>query len=200
MSCVRNPSASSHIMLESFLVSTAIVAIAEVGDKTQLLAFILAARYRKPLPIIAGILFATIANHLLAAAVGHHAAMLFSEQTLYWILAASFLLIALWTLIPDKMDDQGLASKYGPFVTSLVAFFVAEMADKTQIATVALAAQYPYFLLVVLGTTLGMMLANVPVVLIGNFATDRLPLRMIRALAALGFLALAIYSAIKAIL
>ncbi len=186
-------------MFESFLVSTGIVAIAEVGDKTQLLAFVLAARYRKSLPIIAGILVATIANHLLAAAVGHHAAKLISEQVLLWILAISFVAVALWTLIPDKLDDESFTSKYGPFIASLIAFFIAEMADKTQVATIMLAAQYPYFFTVVLGTTLGMLLANVPVVLIGNFAAERLPLKLIRSLAALGFLALGVYSALQAI-
>lgn len=186
-------------MLESFLVSTGIVSIAEIGDKTQLLAFVLAARYRKALPIIAGIFVATVANHLLAAAVGHHAAKLVSEQILLWILALSFVAVALWTLIPDKLDDGGFYSKYGPFLASLIAFFIAEMADKTQVATVMLAAQYPHFFSVVMGTTLGMLLANVPVVFIANFAAERLPLKLIRTLAALGFLALAIYSALQAI-
>lgn len=187
-------------MFESFFVSTAIVAIAEIGDKTQLLAFLLAARYRKALPIIAGILLATLANHLLAAAVGHHVAKLFSQQVLLWILAASFILVAAWALIPDKIDDEdGFLSQYGPFLASLVAFFIAEMADKTQVATVMLAAQYPYFFTVVAGTTLGMLLTNVPVVLIGNFAAERLPLKLIRNIAALGFLALAIYSAVQAL-
>ncbi len=187
-------------MFESFFVSTAIVAIAEIGDKTQLLAFILAARYRKALPIIAGIFIATVANHLLAASVGHHVAKLFSQQVLLWLLAVSFLLVAAWTLIPDKMDDEeGFLSQYGPFIASLVAFFIAEMADKTQVATVMLAAQFPHFWAVVMGTTLGMLITNVPVVLIGHFAAERLPLKLIRSIAALGFLALAIYSAVQAL-
>ncbi len=187
-------------MFESFFVSTAIVAIAEIGDKTQLLAFILAARYRKALPIIAGIFIATVANHLLAASVGHHVAKLFSQQVLLWLLAVSFLLVAAWTLIPDKMDDEeGFLSQYGPFIASLVAFFIAEMADKTQVATVMLAAQFPHFWAVVMGTTLGMLITNVPVVLIGHFAAERLPLKLIRSIAALGFLALAIYSTVQAL-
>lgn len=187
-------------MFEALLVSTGIVTLAEIGDKTQLLAFILAARFRKPLPIIAGILVATILNHALAAAVGNHVANYFSETTLLWILAGSFLAVAVWTLIPDKMDDEGrLLSHYGPFVASLVAFFVAEMGDKTQVATVMLAAQYPWYLAVVTGTTLGMLLANVPVVLISNFAAARLPLTLIRNLAALCFLLMALYAAARAL-
>lgn len=187
-------------MFESFFVSTTIVAIAEIGDKTQLLAFILAARYRKALPIIAGIFIATVANHLLAASVGHHVAKLFSQQVLLWLLAVSFLLVAAWTLIPDKMDDEeGFLSQYGPFLASLIAFFIAEMADKTQVATVMLAAQFPHFWAVVMGTTLGMLITNVPVVLIGHFAAERLPLKLIRSIAALGFLALAIYSTVQAL-
>lgn len=187
-------------MFEAFAVSTGIVTLAEIGDKTQLLAFILAARFRKPLPIIAGILIATLLNHALAAALGHHVAGYFSETLLLWILAASFLAVAGWTLIPDKMDDEGsLLSQYGPFVASLVAFFVAEMGDKTQIATVMLAAQYPSLLAVIAGTTLGMLLANVPVVLISNFAAARLPLTLIRSLAALCFLVMALYAAVRAL-
>lgn len=187
-------------MFETLSVSTGIVTLAEIGDKTQLLAFILAARFRKPLPIILGILLATLANHALAAVVGHHVAGYFSEITLLWILAASFLAVAAWTLIPDKMDEEGsLLSQYGPFVASLVAFFVAEMGDKTQVATVMLSAQYPLLWAVVIGTTLGMLLANVPVVLVSNFAAARLPLRLIRSLAALCFLTMALYAVLRAL-
>ncbi len=187
-------------MFEALVVSTGIVTLAEIGDKTQLLAFILAARFRKPLPIIAGILLATVLNHALAAALGHHVARLFGETALLWTLAASFLAIAAWTLIPDKMDDEGsILNRYGPFLASLIAFFLAEMGDKTQVATVMLAAQYPTFWAVVCGTTLGMLLANVPVVLIGNFAAVRLPLQLIRTLAALCFLAMALYAASRAL-
>src|SRR5690554_7923369 len=182
-------------MFDTLLISTSIVALAEIGDKTQLLALLLAARYRKPVPIILGILIATLANHFIAAGIGHQVSQLFEQSTLLWILAASFLAVAIWTLIPDKLDTDGhIISKYGPFIATLVAFFLAEMGDKTQVATVMLAAQYPEFLLVILGTTLGMLLANVPVVLIGNLAADRLPLTLIRRIAALGFAALAIYA------
>lgn len=171
--------------MESLFVPTLIVALAEIGDKTQLLALLLAARFRKPWPIIAGIVAATLANHFAAGAVGAWVASFFSEATLSWILAASFIAVALWTLVPDKLDDEesGL-KKYGPFLTTLIAFFLAEMGDKTQVATVMLAAQYPHFWLVVIGTTLGMLIANVPVVLIGNLAADKLPLTLIRRLAA----------------
>ncbi|MNN41871.1 hypothetical protein D3C81_1560140 [compost metagenome] len=184
-------------MLESLLVPTAIVALAEIGDKTQLLALILAARFRKPWPIIAGIIAATLANHFAAGAVGNWVASFFSETLLSWVLAASFIAVAAWTLVPDKLDDdeEGGLKKYGPFLTTLIAFFLAEMGDKTQVATVMLAAQYPHFWLVVIGTTLGMLIANVPVVLAGNFAADRLPLNMIRRLAAAAFAVLGVAAA-----
>jgi len=187
-------------MFETLLVSTSIVTLAEIGDKTQLLALLLAARYRKPIPIILGILVATLANHLLAAAVGHQIAQLFSAATLLWILAASFLVVAAWTLVPDRLNDDGqIAVKYGPFMTTLVAFFIAEMGDKTQVATVMLAAQFEYFWMVVCGTTLGMLLANVPVVFVGNFAAERLPLKLIRFFAAASFLVFALYCAWQAL-
>ncbi|BBR55741.1 Uncharacterized protein family UPF0016 [Pseudomonas putida] len=190
-------------MLESLLVPTAIVALAEIGDKTQLLALILAARFRKPWPIIAGIIAATLANHAAAGAVGAWVSSFFSETVLHWILAASFAATALWTLVPDKMDDDenSAARRFGPFVTTLIAFFLAEIGDKTQVATVMLAAQYPHLIMVILGTTLGMLIANVPVVLAGNFAAEKLPLTLIRRLAAAAFFVLAIvavYSAMKA--
>jgi putative Ca2+/H+ antiporter (TMEM165/GDT1 family) len=188
-------------MLESLFVPTGIVALAEIGDKTQLLALLLAARFRKPLPIILGIIVATIANHFVAGAVGNWVASFFSPATLSWILAASFVAVALWTLVPDKLDDDESSSfkRYGPFLTTLIAFFLAEMGDKTQVATVMLAAQYPHFILVVIGTTLGMLLANVPVVLAGNFAADRLPLTLIRRIAACAFAALAVYAGYQAL-
>ena len=158
-------------MLESLFVPTLIVALAEIGDKTQLLALLLAARFRRPWPIIWGMVVATLANHLAAGAVGNWVAGLLSPALLSWILAASFIAVALWTLIPDKLEDDESSSlkRYGPFLTTLIAFFLAEMGDKTQVATVMLAAQYPHFIMVVLGTTLGMLIANVPVVLAGNF-------------------------------
>lgn len=189
-------------MLESLFVPTLIVALAEIGDKTQLLALLLAARFRKPWPIIWGMVVATLANHLAAGAVGSWVAGLLSPALLSWILAASFIAVALWTLIPDKLEDDESSSlkRYGPFLTTLIAFFLAEMGDKTQVATVMLAAQYPHFIMVVLGTTLGMLIANVPVVLAGNFAADRLPLTLIRRLAAVAFAALALYAAYQAML
>ncbi|AUF94959.1 putative Ca2+/H+ antiporter (TMEM165/GDT1 family) [Pseudomonas sp. BIGb0278] len=189
-------------MLESLLVPTAIVALAEIGDKTQLLALILAARFRKPWPIIAGIVVATLANHAAAGAVGAWVSGFFTESVLHWVLAASFVATALWTLVPDKMDDDesSAARRFGPFVTTLIAFFLAEIGDKTQVATVMLAAQYPHLIMVIIGTTLGMLIANVPVVLAGNFAAEKLPLTLIRRLAATAFVVLAIvavYSAMK---
>lgn len=186
--------------MESFFVPTLIVALAEIGDKTQLLALLLAARYRRPWPIIWGIVIATLANHAAAGAIGNWVSQLLSPVTLAWILAASFVAVALWTLVPDKLEEEEASRgrRYGPFVATLIAFFLAEMGDKTQIATVMLAAQYPDFVLVILGTTLGMLLANVPVVLAGNFAAERLPLDLIRRVAAAAFMALALYAAYEA--
>ena len=188
-------------MLESLFVPTLIVALAEIGDKTQLLALLLAARFRKPWPIIWGIVLATLANHFAAGAVGNWVADFFAPTTLSWILAASFVAVALWTLVPDELDDEDSSAlkRHGPFLTTLIAFFIAEMGDKTQVATVMLAAQYPHFILVVLGTTLGMLIANVPVVLAGNFAAERLPLTLIRRLAATAFIALAGYAGYQAL-
>jgi len=188
-------------MLESLFVPTFIVALAEIGDKTQLLALLLAARFRKPWPIICGIVVATLANHFAAGAIGNWVASFFSPATLSWTLAVSFVAVALWTLIPDELDDDESSKlkRYGPFLTTLIAFFIAEMGDKTQVATVMLAAQYPHFILVVIGTTLGMLLANVPVVLAGNFAAERLPLTLIRRLAACAFAALAVYAGYQAL-
>ncbi|NHN76758.1 TMEM165/GDT1 family protein [Azotobacter chroococcum] len=187
--------------MESLFVPTLIVALAEIGDKTQLLALLLAARFRQPWPIIWGIVVATLANHFAAGAVGSWVAGFFSPATLSAILAAAFAAVAVWTLVPDKLEDdeESALKRYGPFVTTLIAFFLAEMGDKTQIATVMLAAQYPHFILVVMGTTLGMLIANVPVVLAGNFAADRLPLTLIRRIAAAGFAALAVYTGYQAL-
>lgn len=188
-------------MFESLLVPTGIVAIAEIGDKTQLLALLLAARFRKPWPIIVGIIIATLANHAAAGAVGSWVASFFSATTLSAVLAVAFLAVAMWTLVPDKLDDDQASSlkRYGPFLTTLIAFFLAEMGDKTQVATVILAAQYPHFWLVILGTTLGMLLANVPVVLLGNFAAERLPLTLIRRVAASAFAVLALLAGYQAL-
>jgi putative Ca2+/H+ antiporter (TMEM165/GDT1 family) len=187
--------------LEALAVPTFIVALAEIGDKTQLLALLLAARYRRPWPIIWGIVVATLANHAAAGLLGNIVSDLLSPVMLRWILALSFALVAVWTLIPDRLDDDDarLGRAYGPFLATLIAFFIAEMGDKTQVATVMLAAQYPQLVLVVIGTTLGMLIANVPVVLASHFAADRLPLTLIRRVAAAAFAVLAIYAAYEAV-
>jgi putative Ca2+/H+ antiporter (TMEM165/GDT1 family) len=171
--------------MEAVLVSTGIVALAEIGDKTQLLAFILAAKFRKPIPIVAGILVATIANHAFAGALGAWITSLVAPETMRWILGLSFIGMAVWTLIPDTFDeDEARLAKYGVFGTTLIAFFLAEMGDKTQVATVALAAQYQAFFSVVAGTTLGMMIANVPAVLLGDRIAHKMPVRLVHAIAA----------------
>ena len=182
--------------MEAFFVSTGVVTLAEIGDKTQLLALLLAARFRRPWPIIWGILVATVVNHALAGAVGQLVSELLTDTWLYSLLALSFIAVAGWTLIPDQLDDDNTPpiSRYGAFMAALVAFFLAEMGDKTQIATVVLAAQFDAYLWVVLGTTLGMMLANVPVVLLGNVAADKLPLGLIRGVTSLIFLGLGLYA------
>lgn len=175
--------------MEAFLVSTGIVALAEMGDKTQLLALVLAARFRKPWPIVLGILGATIANHALAGALGAWFTTLMSPQTLRWILGASFIAMAVWMLIPDKLDDGETSSapRFGVFGTTVLAFFLAEMGDKTQIATVMLAARFEAYYAVVAGTTLGMMLANAPVVWLGERVTRLVPLRVVHIVSALIF-------------
>jgi Ca2+/H+ antiporter, TMEM165/GDT1 family len=179
-------------MLEAFLVSTGIVALAEIGDKTQLLSFVLAARFRRPWPICWGILVATAANHALAGAVGTGVVRLLGPDALRWVLGLSFIAMAAWMLKPDKIDeDDTRAPAYlGVFGATLVAFFLAEMGDKTQIATIALAAKYDAFAAVVIGTTLGMMLANVPAVLLGERVTRVVPVRLVHAIAAAIFAAL----------
>lgn len=170
----------------SILVSTGIVTLAEMGDKTQLLAFLLAAKYKKPIPIILGILFATILNHGLAGMLGLWITQILSPEILRWVLGLSFIAMALWTLVPDKIDDEeaSFGLKYGVFLTTLITFFLAEMGDKTQVATIAMAAHYPSPILVVLGTTLGMMIADVPAVFLGNSFAKKLPLKLIHAIAA----------------
>lgn len=177
--------------MEAFLVSTGLVALAETGDKTQLLAILLAARFRKPLPIILGILAATLANHAAAGTFGHWLSGLIDPDVMRWVLGLSFLAMAAWALIPDSVDDlRADSSHWGVFGTTLGAFFLAEMGDKTQVATVALAAQYQSLLAVVAGTTLGMMLANVPAVYLGERITRRLSIPLIHKIAALVFLVL----------
>jgi Ca2+/H+ antiporter, TMEM165/GDT1 family len=177
--------------MEAFLVSTGVVALAEIGDKTQLLALVLAARYRKRMPIIVGILIATLLNHAAAGAVGHWLANALSAATMRWALGISFIAVGAWTLIPDKYEEQAKPkSHFGVFGTTLIAFFLAEIGDKTQIATIALAAKYHSLPAVIGGTTLGMMIADVPAVLLGKVTADKLNLRLVHAIAAAIFLGL----------
>ena len=179
--------------MEAFLISTGIVALAEIGDKTQLLAFVLAAKFRRPLPIIAAIFIATIANHAFAAAIGTWITSLLGPDVLRWVLGASFLAMAVWTLVPDKLDDEDTRlAGYGVFMTTLIAFFVAEMGDKTQVATVALAARYDALVAVVCGTTLGMMIANVPAVYLGDRIANRVSLKLVHGIAAAVFAVLGV--------
>ena len=179
--------------MEAFLISTGIVGLAEIGDKTQLLAFLLAAKFRKPLPIVLAIFVATVANHTFAAAVGAWITSMLGPDVLRWVLGVSFLAMAAWTLIPDKLDEEDTKlAKYGVFLTTLIAFFMAEMGDKTQVATVALAARYHDIYSVVLGTTFGMMLANVPAVYLGDKIANRVSLRLVHGIAALVFAVLGV--------
>ena len=179
--------------MEALLISTGIVALAEIGDKTQLLAFLLAAKFRKPVPIVLGILVATLANHAGAAAVGAWVNALIGPGVMRWVLGVSFLAMAAWTLIPDEIDEEeSKLGKYGVFATTLVALFLAEMGDKTQIATVALAARYDAVLAVVAGTTVGMMIANVPAVYSGERIANKVPLKLVHGIAAALFAALGV--------
>ena len=175
--------------MEAFLISTGIVALGEMGDKTQLLAILLAAKFRRPAPIIAGILVATLVNHGLAGAVGEAVARLMGPQLLRWVIGGSFIAMAVWMLIPDRLDEEaaGGRQRFGIFGTTVAAFFLAEMGDKTQIATVALAARYHDLLPVVAGTTLGMMLANVPAVFLGDRIARKLSMPVVHGIAALIF-------------
>jgi Ca2+/H+ antiporter, TMEM165/GDT1 family len=177
--------------MTAFLISIGVVALAEIGDKTQLLALALAAKYRKPWPIILGILFATLANHFLAGAVGTWLTRTLGPDVMRWALGLSFVAMAAWMLVPDKLDESAeKATRFGVFGTTLIAFFLVEMGDKTQIATIALAAHYDALVAVVAGTTIGMLLANVPAVLLGNIAAEKLPKRVMNAVAAVIFLLL----------
>lgn len=180
--------------MESLLVSTGVVALAEIGDKTQLLAFLLATRFKKPLPIIAGILVATVFNHALAGALGVWITAVLSPDILRWVLGLSFIAMAVWTMIPDKIEDEEMqvAKKFGVFGATLITFFLAEMGDKTQIATVAMAAHYPSPVLVVIGTTLGMLIADVPAVFIGDRFAARIPMKLVHGIAAAMFAAMGI--------
>ena len=172
--------------MEALFISTGVVALAEIGDKTQLLAFILAARFKKPLPIIAGILCATLVNHGLAGALGAWITSAVSPGTMRWVLGASFIGMAIWTMIPDKIEEEEtqVAKRFGVFGATLITFFLAEMGDKTQIATVALAAHYASPLLVVAGTTLGMLIADVPAVFIGDRLANKIPMKLVHSIAA----------------
>jgi Ca2+/H+ antiporter, TMEM165/GDT1 family len=176
------------------LTSTGVIALAEMGDKTQLLAFLLAARFRKPAPIILGILVATLANHGIAGAIGAWVGAWLTPQVLRWSVGLLFLGMAVWTMIPDKIEEEEarVATKLGVFGATLVTFFLAEMGDKTQIATLAMAAHYPDPLLVVAGTTLGMLIADVPAVFVGDRLATRIPMRLVHTVAALIFAVLGI--------
>lgn len=178
--------------MNSFLISTGAVALAEMGDKTQLLSLVLAARFRRPLPILLGILVATLANHAGAGALGTWLTHVAGRELLRWGLGLSFIAMAIWTLIPDRPGATSTATRFGVFGTTVLAFFVAEMGDKTQVATVMLAARYAEFAPVVLGTTVGMLLANAPVVIFGEWLTQRIPLRAIRSVAAALFVVLGV--------
>ena len=180
--------------MQSIFISTGVVTLAEIGDKTQLLAFILAARFKKPIPIIAGILIATLINHGLAGALGAWITSSLSPEVLRWALGASFIAMAAWTLIPDKVEENEnqVASRYGVFGTTLLTFFLAEMGDKTQIATVALAAHFAQPFMVVIGTTLGMLIADIPAVFIGDRLAEKIPMKFVHAIAAAVFAALGV--------
>ncbi len=184
------PARAAPFSIEAFLLSAAAVALAEIGDKTQLLALILAVRHRQPWPIVAGIVVATLANHTLAAALGGWIRNVFDPVLLRWLLAASFLGVAAWTLVPDRLADESappVASALGVFGVTVVAFFLAEMGDKTQVATAVLAARFDSLVTVVAGTTVGMLVADVPAVFAGHLAAVRIPLRAVRIVAALLF-------------
>ena len=181
-------------MLTTIFLSTGVVALAEMGDKTQLLAFLLAARFKKPVPIILGILLATIVNHGFAGALGAWITTLLSPNALGWILGISFIAMAIWTLKPDEIeeDEAKIAGRFGVFGATTITFFLAEMGDKTQIATVALAANYSSVILVVIGTTLGMMIADVPAVFIGTKFAQKVSMKLVHGIAAAVFAVLGV--------
>lgn len=188
----KNPHPQEHVV-SILAVSITTVALAEIGDKTQLLSLLLASRYRKPVPIILAIFLATIANHALAAWLGVVVADYLTPEVLKWVLVVSFILMAGWILVPDKLDDDETISNRGPFIASFIAFFIAEIGDKTQVATTVLGAKFhDGLLLVIIGTTIGMLLANVPVVLLGKLSAERMPLGLIRRVTAALFAALAL--------
>jgi len=187
--------------MEPLFVSTGVVALAEIGDKTQLLAFILAARFKKPVPIILGILAATILNHGLAGALGAWITSAISPEILRWVLGLSFIGMAVWTMVPDKIEDEEtqVAMKFGVFGATLITFFLAEMGDKTQIATVAMVAHYAAPLMVVMGTTLGMLVADVPAVFLGDKFANKIPMKLVHSIAAAIFALLGIATLLGAV-
>lgn len=187
--------------MEPLLVSTGVVALAEIGDKTQLLAFILAARFKKPVPIILGILAATIVSHGLAGALGSWITSVISPEILRWVLGLSFIGMAVWTMIPDKIEEEEtqVAMKFGVFGATLITFFLAEMGDKTQIATVAMVAHYAAPLMVVMGTTLGMLVADVPAVFLGDKFANKIPMKLVHSIAAAIFALLGIATLLGAV-
>ena len=186
--------------MEALFISTGVVALAEMGDKTQLLAFILAARFKKPVPIILGILLATLVNHGLAGVFGAWITSVVSPEAMRWVLGLSFIAMAIWTLIPDKIEEEEtqIAQRLGVFGATLVTFFLAEMGDKTQIATVALAAHYGAPLLVIIGTTLGMLIADVPAVFVGNKFAEKIPMKLVHGIAAGIFAIMGVLTLLKA--
>ncbi|MCD8340385.1 MAG: TMEM165/GDT1 family protein [Burkholderiales bacterium] len=186
--------------MEALLISTGIIALAEIGDKTQLLAFLLASRYKQTWPIVFGIFVATIFNHTFAGLAGAWVAQLISPTTLKIILAISFIAMGIWILIPDKMEDDALKEKkkgrYGVFGLTFVTFFLAEMGDKTQLATVALAAQYGTPFIVIMGTTLGMLIADVPAVWVGDKLAEKIPVKWVRIVSAAAFVIIGVLIAL----
>lgn len=188
--------------MEAVLTSIAVVALAEIGDKTQLLAIVLATRFRRAWPVVAGILVATLANHFLAALAGERAATLLDGQWFRYAVALSFIAMAAWTLVPDTLDEdeEPRESRFGPFLATTIAFFLVEMGDKTQIATIALGARFHDAVWVTAGTTLGMMIANVPAVFLGHELVRRVPMKTVRTIAALLFLALGLWLLVQTML
>jgi len=185
--------------MEALLTSMGVVALAEIGDKTQLLAFVLAARFKKPLPIIAAIFCATIVNHGLAGALGAWITSMLTPEILRWVVGASFLGMAVWTMIPDKIEEEEtqVARQLGVFGATLVTFFLAEMGDKTQIATVAMAAHFPNPVMVVIGTTLGMLIADVPAVFVGDRFSKKIPMKLVHSIAAAMFAVMGLLALLK---
>jgi putative Ca2+/H+ antiporter (TMEM165/GDT1 family) len=193
-------SPAREMKMEALLVSTGVVTLAEIGDKTQLLAFLLAARFKKPVPIILGILVATLFNHGIAGALGAWITSVISPEIMRWVLGLSFIAMAVWTLIPDEIEEEEtkIAKRFGVFGATLVTFFLAEMGDKTQVATVAMAAHYATPVMVVIGTTLGMLIADVPAVFIGDKLASRIPMKPVHITAAAIFALLGVMTLLGA--